>query len=716
MSPYLGGFCACQVELRGIAPAMRAEIQRMTFSQSYKAIPRPQAAVLVALATLLVAAIITALWWRTANSEIAPTRFVTPLGDISEMRYSPDGRMLMAVDSEGGAVTFYDSETGRVVRHWQTDGGAARLSSDGSRVLQEQCYPLGHAKVILRDAITGRVLRTWPGRIFTVQPDFSLMVTEDDYLPLPEQIHGPRRGHVIAPATGREIGSFPIGQATWASLSRDGRFLCLPAFDGPARLLRLPSLTPALPTVVFPKLMALLVRDDDSTAIGASRDGTLHFWSLPDGAHRAVSTDMPYIDTAFLLGNGGICLQGYMGRGASRRNVLEVRSSDGARRLYLFSGEPRAYSADRRYVATQIWEYSSQNSCDLDNLITGKRIARLDTTIDPLGNHIWNHNAPSAAMAVSRDGRRCAYAASNGLLRLYDLRHPAPRPNYFISRSTGRVVQPLNDGPQSDPSDPMQAGNFTGYALPCGGVQVIPSPQNLDTLPFPMRNWPGFQMHHRLHKTVRGTRYELSTFSVSPDGKVVAIAWQRLQVTVNNRATEESMEPDGQADLRDARTGALLRTLPANAAGPSQRDRDGYLSKPIFSADSALVAVPAQNDIRIYAVTTGHEVGRIAGLSANYPDGYREIYEGPDSLISRCAFSSDNRCLAAVRSDGAIYLYSLSTFLPIAQIGQTPYLIPTDHGCQAAPLRWMEFDAHRAKLYGIPMNGTDLLEWDAPTG
>ena len=74
------------------------------------------------------------------------------------------------------------------------------------------------------------------------------------------------------------------------------------------------------------------------------------------------------------------------------------------------------------------------------------------------------------------------------------------------------------------------------------------------------------------------------------------------------------------------------------------------------------------------------------------------------------AFSPDGRILAAARYDGSVYLYSMRTRLPIAQIGQTTDL-DAYHG---RPLTWMAFDADGQYVYGKALDDPHVLAWKVP--
>lgn len=386
------------------------------------------------LAVLL--AVVGVVNYRQRTAPLRPALFVQTPGSLGDIQFTRDGRLLMTTEGDAAKpmVTFRDADTGQVVRQWP--GGAEHewLSEDGTRFLEEHDPLRGPGHCLLRDAMTGHVLRQWTGHLGDVRPDFSwmIMTTDGPYFPS-------KTAQVVDVATGRVVGRFSLNKlfVESARLSRHGPFLCLPAFQHPTRLLRLPAMTPVL--TGLPPLRFLAVTQDKTRAYGVDDHSVLHFWSLTSKQHTAFSTRLAQTDWVTELNNGLMLVFGMEGTAPHQKFVMQVRSPDGSRLLRSLPGPPQVFSPDRRLMAvSRVSGSVKAGTCDILDLETGKRRALLNVGTDALGNSL-STGPDDGHLAIAPDDQRFVYATPDGLLRFYRPGKPADA-SAQVLQDSGRSV------------------------------------------------------------------------------------------------------------------------------------------------------------------------------------------------------------------------------------------------------------------------------------
>ncbi len=632
------------------------------------------------------------------NPQLKPMRFVQITGRAETLVFSPDGKTLMV--SGGGRSNFIQTSTGRVLRSWDGGGYDARWSSDGRRVMERNFdYKEMLTKVILRDAGSGRVLHQWTvpvGSSFSdVSRDLTRFITYD---------YTSKTFHVCDAATGRVLATAPFSYASRFNVrfSRNGRWVSVPKADGASQVLRTDNLRPAFPQIHFPPLAYLVVARDGQRIVGLDgKNATLHFWQLPSGAHSTQSTGFVSADWLYTLQNGNLVLQAQQQekqeKSRTTTSVIQVRSADGSRVLHEASGRPDAFSSEGQVIGIpgvqrDIRGFSDGTThfYDISDLATGTPIGRLDVATDPLGQTYKTFGASNLKLAIAPLGRGFAVGDTAGMVRFYDASNATGlRSTGAISTAEGRIAP---EGAQvlGTSSAPQVSTTRDGTVTTMGA--------DADEVPL-----SGVTMKSG------GTEFDVQYQSASPDGRKSVWFCQPKPPVQNakpkpNRATRRLAMIRPRIEVRDS-TGRVLNTLQI-LGDPNNLMSGGTFNKPSWSPDGSLFAVSDQvGRVFWWNIRSGQLLGQLSGARAHFKDGRRG---GPMIMLmfnsaARLAFSPDNRHLAAGRNDGSIYLYDLQTRLPVAQIGKA-----------ANQLHKLAFSTNGRTVYGIPLNGKDVLAWDAP--
>jgi len=208
-------------------------------------------------------------------------------------------------------------------------------------------------------------------------------------------------------------------------------------------------------------------------------------------------------------------------------------------------------------------------------------------------------------------------------------------------------------------------------------------------------------------KQVVGSRtFAMAGTQVSPDGNTLAVLWNEYATQKPGSRPAAPLGTAGKLELRETRTGRLLKTLTATLPSSSYTGSQGAFGQPAFSPDGRRLAVADDTGgLRVWDAVTGGLLGRLSGTRVN-TQSQLIAFAGPSSMggvAGRSAFTPDNRWLAVSRDDGSIYLYSLRSWLPVGQLGQTPQ-----------PLGWLAFAPDGHTLYGYTVNGANVLLWPVP--
>jgi len=216
-------------------------------------------------------------------------------------------------------------------------------------------------------------------------------------------------------------------------------------------------------------------------------------------------------------------------------------------------------------------------------------------------------------------------------------------------------------------------------------------------------------------QSLHGRTYELEDTALLPSGLALVGVWELVQHTNTIGPYGVGNEGGALLDLRDAHTGKLIRTFLWEHQDGSSVRYSGDLGHPAFSYDDRLVAAADDSgNVLVWDMSTGQIANRMSGTiaaSAEPWDSGRDMMFGTKAAL---AFSPNGHFLAAARNDGSIYLYSLRTNLPIAQIGQVAITMVGSDGQATLPLQWMAFSGDGHTLYGTVEFQGGVSAWDVP--
>ena len=651
-----------------------------------------RSAILIVLTSAVVASVCLVRYTRAIYPR-RPILFVQTPNDINTLAYSRDGKLLIATDTASGLVTFRDSTTGQLVRQWY--GDVARdwfampqhvwLSNDGSRMIESD-DDRGESPVSsLRDITSGRTIRSWDGQVDQVSPDFSRVITSNDESAVPNH-NVQRRGtattcRVVDVVTGAVIGSF-VSDTPWKMhVSKLGDYLCVPRYNRPSLLLRLSDMTSVLP---LPPLVDMTMSSDDRHLVAINSSGQICSWSLSSGKEEIISSGLSDLQWVYNVADG-IGIFGIHNPGMDSHEQFQVRSPDGLAVRYTVDSWAIKVSQNGNEVV----------SCDYPEAEGGAAIVRvfdaqtgrIKYTINPITNSLgrvqkFDQDFAMSGFAIAPDGNRFAYGTSDGLLKLFD---------------ANRNVLPVSSGP----------------VVEAYGHQAQMSPNELDDTMLKRPTSIPSQME------AGGGCYVVYSLQTSNDGRMAAVVWNGVKTTTIKG--KKTLENSGEQaiDLRDVKTGTVLKTLLARGMpGYESGFWAGYWSKPSISRDGRYVAVALAGDTGGKTLIWDAQSGRVVG-KLSYTCGLPEDTEGNYCLhlVSTpptLAFSPDGRFLAVARDDGSIYLYSLKSDLPVAELCSPVKRNPADDYNIINPVQNLKFDPNGKELYGEREGTSGILAFDVP--
>ena len=198
-----------------------------------------------------------------------------------------------------------------------------------------------------------------------------------------------------------------------------------------------------------------------------------------------------------------------------------------------------------------------------------------------------------------------------------------------------------------------------------------------------------------------GEHYWLNSVIPAPYGGKMLVYWVRVYAHNEKIKKIISLDMDnfsnGIMEIRNSFDGSFCRIIDV-----PQRIKNGMTSPEVaWTPDGKMVALAdGSGGVYIWDVESGKQIAYLSGTNSQY---YPKTTFSPEVRggLGSMAFSPDNKCLAISRGDGTIYLYSLKSQLPVAQIGKA-----------ADGVRLLHFSADGKSLYGI--TNRNVRFWNVP--
>lgn len=622
-------------------------------------------------------------WWRwqyAAPAPLAPSYFVQTINKPNFMSFSSDGKTLTV--KGGGYVSELETLTGRILqvkRHIDSVYETSVVPDTGRDLRRTDNAPEDNY-VELYDTATGDTLRKYKiaatERIALVWPDASRFLLGDDKRD---------SSRLIETATGRTIATVPyLSQylSTW--LVNNNRWILSGGYDYPTHLLNADTLRPVYPKLELLPLRHVKLSRDSSRLFGADKNGDLHIWHLLTGQHKVIQTGLSNAYWVFETEDKNLIVQGRRQRKINYLGYVEylqVRSGDGLQLQREIHGNIDLISRNGRFAmfgikgeVTNSGENPSEY-CDVYDTRIGKILARCDLRFDPLGQPRPAIPMSTERFAISPDGRSLVHSDKYGLLSFFNLKQGAVLPKTPLALTA--------EGKLAD----VQGRNLFNHSKFGRGNKGIGTlhPDNADA---------------RI-QTIDGKKFRLLDLPPmpSPDAKRKVLLWVGLRYNPNTKINKPKYETKSEVliEIRDMASNRVLRTI-------SCQDYGSITVYPIWSLNGDFITAGEETGkVRLWNTHTGDLAGQFSGTRAiHWKRG--DISSAPPNqvdtafLFTPLAFSPDSRYLAVGRNDGSIYLYSLKTWLPVAQVGKA-----------ASPLSWITFAPDGKKIYGISHNAGERL-------
>lgn len=250
-----------------------------------------------------------------------PTHFVQISHYINTIRLLQSNIVMVTGPNEYDGISFWDIQSGQLIRTIPGGGEEVRVSSKEDRLLEvdSQSKPIHYR---LRDMRTGRLIRKWTSIEYFQTATSSLSLVATSSFRKGIYLNDTATGHQQKPLTQSDSEIY---------FSVDDKYALLPGYNRPSYIVRMSDRR----SWKLPKLYSMRMSRDGHRLFGMSPDGSLHIWDMGTFAHRTITTGLKRGYFAVELPDHSIAVTGLL---AGQKDQFQVRSPDGKNLLRKFQG------------------------------------------------------------------------------------------------------------------------------------------------------------------------------------------------------------------------------------------------------------------------------------------------------------------------------------------------------------------------------------------
>jgi WD40 repeat protein len=624
-----------------------------------------------------------------------PSAFAQAPSPIFSVHYVDDGHLLLTQGYDG-KIALWDAISKKQVGQFHCNDRYLKISNDGRQLLfiannAKQMksvlsfVQLPPGKSTFSDLQHQVDTNTWrvDGIFLDISPDFSRLIVEDASNQL----------SLLDAKTRKVLSRNQLGKKLnyLLNFSRDGLFIFStkdPISKEPDQQI-IYNASDLTVYRVFPKIDKVFIPDNGkyifgtrlnaSSANRAAEKSSLTIFNLAGHNQIQIKTPFHFIYYVTQRPDETIAVEGMQGD-VSQHNVVDTvinYSTQGKIINQVNADFVEAYSNDFQWMLGNFhFKNSTKYVMDTED---GNVIHRLNVTTDPVGNQDFSDVFNPYLSAISPDKSQIACANLDGLIRFYDFPHRGQSALYE-SRSGGHVVKSFD------------AQTFVDYDVSADGTVSIH--RNI-------RMYQGKPDKTKQADTVTRNGHIFSYLKTvtSPQHTKQLIFWQHNTELEKKAKITSVPDPTHDfwilIDLSDVRKNTPIKEL--------SRSIYRFSTDPgiAWSNDETLVALSDMNgNIYVWNTRDGERAAYCSGAQISHMPG--NIIIPPTFHDSPALAISPHKDFIAVgRTDGTIYLYSLKTWLPVAQLGNAPNQV-TD----------IKFSPDEHTLYGVTNH--EVRSWDVP--
>lgn len=629
------------------------------------------------------------------NTQQFPSAFAQAPSAIFDVFYVDDGQLLLT-EGYDGTNTLWSTSSKKKVGQFHCADRYVKVSDDGRQLLfigtDLTFVQLPQDKSTFSDLQHQIKPKNWhvKGSLINISPDFSHLLintASNELLLLDTKSRKVLARHQLSKKLNYLL-----------SFSKDRQFI-FSTKDPISKAPNHQTIYNASDLTVyrdFPELDKVFISDNGKFIFGVrllttSKDNnptersTLTIFNLETHKQIEIKTPFHFIYHVIQRPDRTIAVSGMLGNVSQKNTAVEVinYSVEGKLLNQVNVDFSRASSNDYLWIVkdSHSLKKSAQPMEYIMDTETGEVLHKLNVMSDAVGNECSSDSYYDRYLAtISPNKSQIAYVNVDGLIRFYDFPYRGSQSVSYISNSSGQVLKSFD------------SEAFSNYDVSADGTVSI------------HRNIGLYQPQHKPAQALRtmhrnGFVYDCRKIILSPDKSKQLLFWYRNgEYTTKDKSISTSsrlINPFAIVELRNASSATLIKEF-SSVLNPLS-DAPGVA----WSNDSSWVALSDQNGrIHVWNTETGTEVLYTSGTKTPYKQGGTLVpllFRGSPSL----AISPNKNYIAAGRADGTIYLYSLKTRLPVAQLGNAP----------SQPM-YLKFSPDGKKIYGVTNH--EVRAWKIP--